>query len=119
FEKTMDFGKRGQRLPQVIQTELDEGVIASHGLGDGEHVFYRVGTQCEADLRQAQREKTGRESRRKSQGHLFSTTARYYRGVGADATLRLPEGPENTLGAEGPNTLVTLTPPRALVTFWS
>ena len=86
FKKTMDFGKSGQGLLQVVQTELDEGGILGHGLGGSEHVFDRVAAQRKADLRQAHRQKTGRDSGRQGQGHLFSTTARYYRGVSADAT---------------------------------
>src|ERR1019366_3937919 len=39
LKKAMDFGKSGQGLLQVIQTELEEGVIRCHGLGGGEHVF--------------------------------------------------------------------------------
>ena len=117
FKKTMDFGKRGQGLLQVVQSKFKEGVIPSHGLGGGEHVVDGVAAQRQADLRQAHGQKTGRESGRSCQGHLFSMTARYYRGVGPDATLRLPRASVSTLGAIGLNTLVTLTPGQALVTF--
>src|SRR5450759_1701360 len=94
FKKAMDFGERGQGLLQVVQTELDEGVILGHGLGGSEHVFDRVGAQREADLGQAQRQETGRESGRQSQGHLFSTTARYYRGAVSYTHLTLPTNRE-------------------------
>ncbi len=86
FKKTMNFRKRGQGLLQVVQTELEERVIAGHGLGDSEHVVGRVAAQRQADLGQALGQKTGRGSGRHSQGHLFAITARYYRGASADAT---------------------------------
>ena len=88
LKKTMDFGKRGQWLLQVVQAELHEGVIPSHGLRRGEHVVNGIAAQCQTDLGQAHGQKPGRESRRQSQGHLFSTTARYYKGAAADATSR-------------------------------
>src|SRR5271157_428555 len=101
IEKTMDFGKRRQGLPQVVQTELEERVIPGHGLGGPEHVFDRVAAQCEADPRQAHRQEAGRDSGRKSQGHLFSTTARYYRGASPDATSTIAEPPRKALWAKG------------------
>src|ERR1700731_3953247 len=97
----MDLGKRGQGLLQVVQPKFKEGVIPGHGLGGSEHVVDGVAAQRQADLRQAHGQKTRRESGRRSQGHLFSTTARYYRGVSTDATLRLPSASGSTLGARG------------------
>src|ERR1700722_2342195 len=133
FKKPMDLRQRGKRLLQIIQAELDQRIVPLHGLGGGEHVFNRLAAQRQADFGQAHGQKPGGESRRKSQGHLFSTTARYYRAVSADATIRCLVGsiagvrggmkrlesltPRNTLGAHGLNTLVTLTPPPPVVTF--
>src|ERR1035441_934736 len=117
LQKTMQFGKHGQGLLQVIQTELDEGVIPGHGLGGSEHVFGGVTAQRQTDLGQARREETGRDGGRQGQGHLFSTTARYYRGGSADATYCRSDR-EKHFWTKGLNTLVTLTLPWALVTFW-
>src|ERR1700682_715371 len=52
FKKTMDLGKRGQRLLQVVQTELEEGVIPGHGLGGSEHVVNGFAAQRQTNLRQ-------------------------------------------------------------------
>src|SRR5580658_2062389 len=113
----MDLGKRGHRLLQVVETELEERVIPGHGLGGCEHVVDRVAAQRQADPRQAHRQKSRHESGRRSQGHLFSTTARYYRGASRDATQRFRKPCRKHFWAKGLNTLVTLTLARELVTF--
>jgi hypothetical protein len=64
FKKTVDLGKRGQGLFQVIQTKLEKGVIPSHGLGGSEQILDRIAAEREADFRQALGQKTGRDRSR-------------------------------------------------------
>ena len=118
FKKTMDLRKRGQRLLQVIQTKLEEGVIPRHRLG-----------RWRACLRPCRRSAPGRpwagagaengarEWKTKPRPFVFNDGA-ILQGCKPRCNIRIAEGSGKHFGAKGLNTLVTLTHPRALVTFW-
>jgi hypothetical protein len=60
LEEAVDLREGGERLLQVIEAKLYEGVVTSHGFGGREELFDGVSAERQADLGEA----LGHESRR-------------------------------------------------------
>ena len=109
LEKTVNFGKGGERLLQVIQTKFQKRVVAGHGLGGRQHFFECVRTRAPGRLWAAAWAEAGRESGGRCQGHLFSLFSSLSSNDGAilqgrssaDATTQIAR----EVGAHSGNTL--------------
>jgi hypothetical protein len=62
FQEAADLGQAGSRLLEVVQTELNKGVIPSHGLGSLDHLVGILAGNRQANLGKAQRQETGHDS---------------------------------------------------------
>ena len=120
-EKMLDLGKRQSGLRNVVQPELQKGVIANQGLGLLDQFGGVWSGDRDAHPRHAQRQQAGRVTVG-SRNHLevIGSDDRFGANL-TGAEFQMQQGFDKlrrkTYFPNPPNTLVTLTPSYPLVTF--